>query len=54
MTSRLILPALGTMLLLGAIAPATAATNLVTNGGFEDQAGVTGSNYDLCDLVTPR
>lgn len=46
MASRLTLTALGAALALGLISPATAATNLITNGGFEDQAGFTGSPYD--------
>jgi hypothetical protein len=46
MASRLTLTALGATLALGVISPAMASTNLITNGGFEDQPGFTGSPYD--------
>jgi hypothetical protein len=46
MASRLTLTALGAALALGLISPATAATNLITNGGFEDQIGFTGNGNE--------
>jgi hypothetical protein len=51
MASRLTLTALGATLALGLISPATAA-NLITNGGFEDQVGFTGSGYDYANDPT--
>ena len=52
MASRLTLTALGATLALGMISPATAATNLITNGGFEGQVGFTGSAYDYANHPT--
>lgn len=52
MASRLTLTALGATLALGMISPAAAATNVIANGGFEDQVGFTGSGYDYANDPT--
>jgi len=52
MASRLTLTALGAALALGLISPATAATNLINNGGFEDQIGFTGIGNEVSNHPT--